>query len=114
MGDARRYENACLLFQLALQAILQLGADLGNFHARAHHKLAAQEFVRAVFIGEFCDHAAILAILIPAEAPVGDGFRADVLKAAKNGVLLRNLERFSQDCDFDQPFVWPKNLRRPS
>jgi hypothetical protein len=106
-------ENAYLLFQLALQAILQLGADLGNFHARADHELAAQEFVRAVFIGEFCDHAAILAVLIPAEAAIGNSFRANVLKTAKNRILLGNLKGFSQDRDFDQAFVGPKNLRRP-
>ena len=96
-----------------LEAILQFGADFGNFHAGAHQKLAAQEFVRAVFIGEFSDDAAILAILIPAETAVRDGFRADVLKAAKNRVLFRDLECFSQDLDFDQPLVGAKNLRRP-
>lgn len=102
-----------LLPQLILEAILQFGADFRNFHAGAHQKLAAQEIVRAVFIGEFSDDAAILAILIPAETPVRDGFRADVLEAAKNRVLFRDLESFSQDFNFNQPLVGAKNLRGP-
>jgi hypothetical protein len=97
-----------------LEAILQFGADLGNFHPCAYQELAAQEIVRAVFIGELSDHAAILAILIPAETAVRDGFRADVLKAAKNRVLFRDLESFSQDLNFDQTFVGAKNLSGPS
>jgi hypothetical protein len=113
-GGARRDLDARLLLQLALQAILQLGADLGNFHAGADHELATQKFVRLVLVGEFCDHAAVLAVLIPAETPVRNGFRADVLKTTKNRIFLRNLEFLPQDRDFDQPFVGPKNLRRPS
>jgi hypothetical protein len=96
-----------------LEAIFQFGADLGNFHACAHQKLAAQEIVRAVFIGEFPDDAAILAILIPAETAVRDGFRADVLKAAKNRIFLGDLKSFSQDFNFNQPLVGAKNLRGP-
>jgi hypothetical protein len=102
-----------LLPQLILEAILQFWADLGNFHAGAYQKLAAQEIVRALFIGEFSDDAAILAILIPAETPVRDGFRADVLEAAKYRIFFRDLKSFSQDFNFDQTFVGAKNLRGP-
>ena len=70
--------------------------------------------MRAVFISKFSDDAAILAVLIPAETAVRDGFRSDVLKAAKNRIFLRDLERFPQDLNFDQPFVGAKNLRSPS
>jgi len=69
--------------------------------------------VRALFIGEFSDDAAILAILIPAKTTVGDGFRADVLKAAKNRIFLGDLKSFSQDFNFHQAFVGAKNLRGP-
>jgi hypothetical protein len=89
-----------LLLQFALEAILQFRADLGNFHARAHQELAAQEIVRAVLIGEFPDDAAILAILIPAEAPVRDSFRANVLETAQNRILFGDLKRFPHNLDF--------------
>jgi hypothetical protein len=103
-----------LLAQLVLEAILQFGADLGNLHARADQELAAQEFVRAVFVCEFADDATILAVLVPAESPVRNRFRADVLKAAENRVFFRNLESFPQDFDFDEPLVRAKNLRSPA
>jgi hypothetical protein len=66
--------------------------------------------VRPVFIREFSHDAAILAILIPAETPVWNGFRTDVLKAAKNRIFFRDLKSFSQNLDFDQSFVWTKYL----
>jgi hypothetical protein len=99
-----------LLAQLVLQAILQFRADFADFHACANQELATQQFVRAIFIREFSYNAAILAILIPAETPVRNGFRTDVLEAAKNRIFLRDLKSFSQNFDFDQSFVWPKYL----
>ena len=102
-----------LLAQFLLQAILQLGADLCNFHASAYQKLAAQEFMRAVFIGELTGNAAILAILIPAESSVGDCLGADVLKAAKNRVLLRDLKGLPKNFDFYQPLIRAKDLCSP-
>jgi len=64
----------------------------------------------AFFVRQLSDHAAILAVLIPAEASIGDGFRADVLKAAQNGVLFGNLKRLTQNLDFYQPFIGAKYL----
>jgi hypothetical protein len=113
-GKHRNYQlrllSMGLLPQLVLQAILQFGADFADFHAGAHQELAAQKFMRSFFIGEFSDHAAILAVLVPTETPVRDRFRADVLKAAKNRILLRDLERFAHNLDFDKAFVGAKNL----
>jgi hypothetical protein len=57
--------------------------------------------MRALFISEFSDNAAILTVLIPTEAAVRNGFRADVLKAAKNRILLGDLESFPHNLDFD-------------
>ena len=59
------------------------------------------------------DDAAILAILIPAETSIGNGFGADVLEAAQNRVLLWNLKWLPQNLDFHQTFVRTKHLRRP-
>lgn len=67
-----------------------------------------------VIVHQLADHAAILAILIPAEAPVGNRFRADVLKAPEYGVLLRDLESLPQNLDFHQAFIGAKYLRRRS
>jgi len=76
-----------LLAKFPLQAILELGADLGNFHARAYQKLATEQFVRLIFVQELSGDAAILAVLIPAESAVRDGFGANVLKGAENGIF---------------------------
>jgi hypothetical protein len=99
-----------LLAQLLLQAVFQFRTDLGNFHARAHQELAAQEIMRTVFIGKFSSHAAVLAILVPAKTAVRNRFRADVLKAAEDRILLGNLKGLSQNLDFDEAFVGAKNL----
>src|SRR5260370_33462537 len=101
---------ARLLVQLFLEAILEFGADLGDFHSRAYQEFAAQQFMRFFFIVQFSGHAAILAILIPAESSVGDGFRADVLKATKNRIFLGYLERLAQNLDVNQALVRTKNL----
>ena len=53
--------------------------------------------------------AAVLAILIPAETAVGDGLRAEELKAAQDG-FFSGTSRLAEDLDFDQPFVWTKRL----
>jgi hypothetical protein len=111
--DAANVLRKSLLPQLVLETIFQFGADLGNFHPCAHQEFAAEEIMRTLFVGEFSDDAAILTVLIPAETPVRDGFRADVLKAAKNRILLGDLKSFPHNLDFDQSFVWSKNLRRP-
>jgi hypothetical protein len=104
--------RGCLRFQFFLQAVLQFGADLGDFHSGAHEKLAAQEIMRALFVGKLSGDAAILAILIPAEAAVRDRIRADVLKTTKDRVLFRHLEGFPKDFDFDEAFVRAKYLAR--
>jgi hypothetical protein len=70
--------------------------------------------MRFFFIIQFPGHAAILAILIPAESSVGDGFRADVLKTTKNRIFLGDLERLAQDLDVNQALVRAKHLRGPA
>ena len=112
MIDAR-FREKLLSIQLVLQAILQFRADLSNFHTGAYHEFAAKKFVRAILVRQLADNAAILAILIPAEASVGNGFRADVLKRAENGVLFRDIKRLPQNLDCNEPFIWAKYLRRP-
>jgi hypothetical protein len=102
------------LVELFLEAIFELGADLGNFHSRADQEFAAQQFMRFFFIRQLAGDAAVLAILIPAETPVGNSFWADVLKTAENRVLLGDLERLPENLDVDQPFVRTKYLVGPT
>src|ERR1700682_5073036 len=120
----RRYKTVrggfgwCLLLrlfvELFLEAIFEFGADFGNFHSCAHQEFEAQEFVGWFIIPQFAGHAAILAILIPAETSVGNGFRADVLKTAENRILLGNLERLPKNYDLDQAFVRAEHLIGPT
>jgi hypothetical protein len=53
-----------------------------------------------------------LAILVPAETPVRDRFRADVLEAAENGVLFGDLKRLPEDFDVYESLVRAENLIR--
>ena len=103
-----------LLFELFLEAILQFGADFGNFHSCTYQELAAEELMSLVFVRELAYHAAVLAILIPAETPIGNRFWADVLEAAENCVLFRDLESLPKDLNLHQSFVRAENLICPA
>ncbi len=97
--------------QLGAEAPLQLGADLGDVHVRHDQELTAQHFTRLVVVGKLAHDAAILAFLIPAKPAIGHSLRANVLKAAKHGVLLRDLEFLPEDRDFDQALIGAEDLR---
>jgi hypothetical protein len=101
-----------LLVHFFLEAILQFGADFRDFHTRTDQELATQEIVRALLIRQLSNDAAILAVLVPAETPVRDGFRTNVLKASKDRILLGDLENLPKNFDLNQPLVRPKNLAR--
>jgi hypothetical protein len=102
MEQKRAAEEARQLFaQLLFQAELKFGADLADFHAFADHELTAQQFVRFILVGELRHDAAILAILVPAEAPVGNRLRADVLEAAEDRVFFRDFKRLPENLDRD-------------
>jgi hypothetical protein len=45
------------------------------------------------------------ALLVPAEAAVGDGLRANILEDSQAGVLLGDLKLFSQHLNFDKLLV---------
>ncbi len=68
--------------------------------------------MRLVIVHQLADHSAILAILIPAEASVGNGFRAEVLKAPEYGIFLRDLKSFPENLDLHQAFIGTKYLSR--
>jgi hypothetical protein len=97
--------------ELGAETPLQLLAHVGDFHAGHHDEFAGEHFARLVIIGELASYAAILAILIPAEAPVRNSFRADELKAAQQGIAFRDLEFSTEDIDVHKLFVRTKRFR---
>jgi len=94
--DAELRGNGCVRRQLGAQAPLQFLADFGDFHSGHDDEFAAQHLARFVVIGELAGNPAILALLVPAEAPVGDRFGTDELKAAQQRVPFWDLEFLSQ------------------
>ena len=69
--------------ELGTQTPFQLLTHFGDFHTRHDDKFAGKHFARLVVVGELTADAAILAILIPAEAAIRNGFWADELEAAQ-------------------------------
>jgi hypothetical protein len=92
------------------QAKPQLRAQLSDGHAIGDQELAAQHLARLVVIGQLAVDATVLAILIPAEAAVRNRFRAEVLEAAQERILLRNFEGLAEDGDFNQALEGPERL----
>jgi hypothetical protein len=61
-------------------------------HSSHDDEFAAQHFPGLVVVRELTPNPAILALLIPAEAPIGNGLWADELETAQQGVALRHLK----------------------
>src|SRR6266481_2226098 len=97
--------------QLCSQAPLQFLAHFRDFHPGHHDELAAQHLVRLVLIRQLATHAAILAILIPAEAPIRNSLRADKLEAPQKRIPLWDLKLFPKDADLHEFFIRPKGFR---
>jgi hypothetical protein len=81
--DAELGGNGGIRRKLGAQAPLQFLADFGDFHSGHDDKFAAQHFARFVVIGELAGNPAILTLLVPAEAPVGDRFGTDELETTQ-------------------------------
>src|SRR5580658_1113209 len=71
------------------QAADQFGSKFGDVHAFGDDKFAAQYGTRLVLVRELAAHAAVLTLLVPAEAAIGNRFRADELKSAQQRIPLR-------------------------
>ncbi len=97
--------------QFGAEAPAEFLAEFANVHAGHDDEFAREHFAGLVVIGELAGDAAILAILIPAEAAVGDSFGADELKAAKERVALRHLKFFAENGDVHELFVRAKRFR---
>jgi len=98
-------------FERAAETGLQVLAHVHDFHARHDHKFAGEHVARLIVVGKLATDAAILAILIPAEAAVRDRLRAEKLEAAKQRVALRNFHGLAENFDFDEAFVRAERTR---
>src|SRR5207245_1116998 len=103
--------NGRVRSQLGAQAPLEFLAHLRDLHPRHHDELAAQHLVRLVVIRQLTAHTAVLAILIPAEAAVGNRLRANELEAAQQRITLRHLKLLSKNNDVNQFFVRAEGFR---
>ena len=70
-------------WELGTQTPFEFLAHFGDFHTRHDDEFTGEHLARLIVVGELTGYAAILAILIPAEAAVGDGLGADELEAAE-------------------------------
>src|SRR5262249_27053545 len=106
-----RLDYGFILRQFRLQAPFQFLAQFVHFHAGHDDELASQHFARLIVVRQLTAYTAILAILIPAEASVGNRLRAQKLEAAQQGIPLRHLKLLAQDRDLDEFFIRPKRFR---
>ena len=109
-----RLDHGFVLRQLRPQAPLQLLAEFRNLHSRHHDELTRQHFPRIIVIWQLAGHTAILAILVPAESPVRNCFRADELEAPQQRIALRHLKLIAQQRDLDKFFVRTERFRHDS
>jgi hypothetical protein len=96
--------------QFRAEAPLEFGADFTDLDSGGDDEFAAQEFARLVVIRKATRYTAILAFLIPAKAAVGNRLRADVLEAAQNGVLFRDLELLPLNRNLDEFLVMAEDF----
>jgi hypothetical protein len=66
------------------------------------HEFARQRGAARASLTKIEGHSTVLAIFIPAESTVGHLFWRQILKAAKERVVLRNVKLLAQNCDFHQ------------
>jgi hypothetical protein len=77
-------------------------ADFSNPHAFGHEQLAGQRSASLRAFARVVAHAAVLAILIPAKAAVGNWFGGEVLQAAQNRIVFWNFDLLLQKFDGNQ------------
>src|SRR5216684_5139077 len=97
--------------ELRPEAPLQLLAQLGNLHPRHNDEFATQHFPRLVVVRQLTRNATILAILVPAEAPVGNRLRTNELETAQERIAFRHLKFLTENGDVHKLFVWTKGFR---
>jgi hypothetical protein len=105
------FRNGGIGWELGTEAPLEFLAHVGNFHAGHNDEFAREHFAGLVVIGELAAHTAVLTILIPAKAAIGNGFRTNELETSKKRVALRDLEFLAHDDDIDKFFVRTKGFR---
>src|SRR5581483_2712679 len=94
------------------QTVADLGGHLQHPNAFYHHQFAGQCCSLRGAVALVVGHAAVLTVFIPAEAAVGNTLRSQLLEAAKQGVVLWDLEDTSAHLDFDQLVEGPQQRSR--
>jgi hypothetical protein len=90
------------------QAVADFRGHFLHTQAFLHGQLAGKGGAGRASVSQIKGHTTVLAILIPAEASVGDLLRRQILKAPQQRIVLRNLELPAQDGDLHQACEWAK------
>src|SRR5260370_16910005 len=114
-GSANGSERSALRdsgvrMELCPEAPLQLLAQLGNLHPRHNDEFATQHFPRLVVVGQLTRNATILAILVPAEAPVRNRLRTNKLETAQERIAFGHLKFLTKNADAPKLFFRTKGL----
>ncbi len=91
-------------FQVA-QAVFDFARHFDNSHSILNHQLARERLAHGSSLACVVADTAVLTVFIPAKAPVRNGFRREKLKAAKERVVIGDLELLSDDGYLNQLFV---------
>ena len=100
------------LLQQAFQTVPDFRADLGQPHIFFHHQLAGKRGAARGALAPIKRDAAILAVLIPAEAAIGNSFGREILKTAQHWIVFWNFKVAVQYGDFHQPRKRPEQSGR--
>ena len=92
-------ENDSVFQVQTAETVLDLVGESEYSHPFLHHDLAGKAHPLFASLSQVELNAAILAVFVPAEAPVGNVFRGEELHTPQQGVVLGNLERASVDFD---------------
>src|SRR6202171_1105848 len=103
--------NGSVRRQFSAQAPFELLAELGDFHSGHYDEFTAQHLTRFVIIRQLARDPAILTILVPTEASVGNRFRADELEASQKRIALGYLKLLSENSDVHELFIRPEGFR---
>ena len=90
------------------QAVPDFVRHVDDAHSVLNHQLAGNRLSNLSSLPEIVVDAAVLAIFVPAETSVGNTVLGEILKAAEQAVVLRNLELFVENLDREQLFVGMK------
>src|SRR5581483_8948316 len=90
------------------QAVLNLRRNRQDTHSILDHQFAGECNPIGRALSQIKSHTAILALFVPAEPPVTDLFRRQILQATQQDVVLRHLKGSAKNDDPHQARKRPK------